>query len=40
MHYDQSIFSVLVGFLFLLAAFLFVKATGKELLKGIDFYKV
>jgi len=32
-NYDQSIFSVLVGFLFLLAAFFFVKAKGKELSK-------
>ena len=30
-NYDQSIFSVLVGFLFLFAAFFFVKAKGKEL---------
>ncbi len=32
-NYDQSIFSVLVGFLFLVAAFFFVKAKGKELSK-------
>ena len=30
-NYDQSIFSVLAGFLFLFAAFFFVKAKGKEL---------
>ncbi len=30
-NYDQSIFSVLVGFLFLVAAFFFVKAKGKDL---------
>jgi sigma-E factor negative regulatory protein RseC len=30
---DQSIFSVLAGFLFLFAAFFFVKAKGKELSK-------
>ena len=30
-NYDRSIFSVLVGFLFLFAAFFFVKAKGKEL---------
>jgi len=32
-NYDQSIFSMLVGFLFLVAAFFFVKAKGKELSK-------
>jgi sigma-E factor negative regulatory protein RseC len=32
-NYDQSIFSVLAGFLFLFAAFFFVKAKGKELSK-------
>ena len=32
-NYDQSIFSVLVGSLFLLAAFFFVNAKGKELSK-------
>ena len=32
-NYDQSIFSVLVGFLFLVAAFFFVKTKGKELSK-------
>jgi sigma-E factor negative regulatory protein RseC len=37
-NYDRSIFSVLVGLLFLLAAFFFVKATGKELSKK-DTYK-
>ncbi|MDI6687417.1 MAG: SoxR reducing system RseC family protein [Desulfobacterales bacterium] len=30
-HYDQSIFAILVGFLFLFAAFFFVKAKGKVL---------
>ena len=30
-NYDQSIFSVLAGFLFLFASFFFVKAKGKEL---------
>ena len=30
-NYDQSIFSVLAGFLFLFAAFFFVKTKGKEL---------
>ena len=30
-NYDQSIFSMLAGFLFLLAAFFFVKTKGKEL---------
>jgi positive regulator of sigma E activity len=37
-NYDQSIFSMLVGFLFLVAAFFFVKAKGKELSKK-DAYK-
>ena len=37
-NYDQSIFSMLVGFLFLFAAFFFVKAKGKELSKK-DAYK-
>ncbi|MDL1967638.1 MAG: SoxR reducing system RseC family protein [Deltaproteobacteria bacterium] len=32
-NYDQSIFSMLVGFLFLFAAFFFVKAKGKDLSK-------
>jgi len=32
-NYDQSIFSVLVGFLFLFAAFFFIKTKGKELSK-------
>ena len=32
-NYDQSIFSVLAGFLFVFAAFFFVKAKGKELSK-------
>jgi sigma-E factor negative regulatory protein RseC len=32
-NYDRSIFSVLAGFLFLFAAFFFVKAKGKELSK-------
>jgi len=32
-NYDQSMFSVLVGFLFLFAAFFFVKVKGKELSK-------
>ncbi len=32
-NYNQSIFSVLTGFLFLCAAFSFVKAKGKELSK-------
>lgn len=32
-NYDQTIFSVFVGFLFLFAAFFFVKAKGKELSK-------
>jgi len=32
-NYDQSIFSVLVGFLFLFASFFFVKAKGKVLSK-------
>ena len=31
LNYDQSIFSVLAGFLFLFAAFFFVKTKGKEL---------
>jgi len=33
LNYDQSIFSVLGGFLFLFAAFFFVKAKGKDLSK-------
>jgi len=33
LNYDQSIFSVLAGFLFLFAAFFFVKTKGKELSK-------
>ncbi len=37
-NYDQSIFSMLVGFLFLFAAFFFVKAKGKDLSKK-DAYK-
>jgi sigma-E factor negative regulatory protein RseC len=37
-NYDRSIFSMLVGFLFLFAAFVFVKAKGKELSKK-DAYK-
>ena len=37
-NYDQSIFSMLVGFLFLVAAFFFVKAKGKDLAKK-DAYK-
>ncbi len=37
-NYDQSIFSMLVGFLFLVAAFFFVKAKGKDLSKK-DAYK-
>jgi len=36
-NYDQSIFSVLVGFLFLLAAFFFIKAKGKELSKKDEY---
>jgi sigma-E factor negative regulatory protein RseC len=36
-NYDQSIFSVFVGFLFLLAAFFFVKAKGKELSKKDEY---
>ena len=36
--YDQSIFSIVVGFLFLFAAFFFVKAKGKDLAKK-DAYK-
>jgi len=36
-NYDQSIFSMLVGFLFLLAAFFFVKAKGKELSKKDEY---
>ena len=37
-NYDQTIFSVLVGSLFLFAAFFFVKTKGKELSKK-DAYK-
>jgi len=37
-NYDRSIFSIIVGFLFLFAAFFFVKAKGKELSKK-DAYK-
>ena len=37
-NYDQSIFSMFVGFLFLFAAFFFVKAKGKDLSKK-DAYK-
>ena len=37
-NYDRSIFSMLVGLLFLLAAFFFVKTKGKELSKK-DAYK-
>ena len=36
-NYDQSIFSVLAGFLFLLAAFFFIKAKGKELSKKDEY---
>ena len=32
-NYDQSIFAMLVGFLFLVASFFFVKAKGRELSK-------
>ncbi len=31
LNYDQTIFSIITGFLFLFAAFLFVKAKGKDL---------
>ena len=37
-NYDRSIFSMLVGLLFLLAAFFFVKTKGKDLAKK-DAYK-
>ena len=37
-NYDRSIFSIIVGFLFLFAAFFFVKAKGKDLSKK-DAYK-
>ena len=37
-NYDQSIFSIITGFLFLLAAFFFVKAKGKDLARK-DAYK-
>ena len=37
-NYDKSIFSMLVGFLFISAAFVFVKAKGKDLSKK-DAYK-
>ncbi len=37
LNYDQSIFSMLTGFLFLFAAFFFVKTKGKELSKKDEY---